>query len=199
MGITHMLVGLIIALPFLSVFPDHAKSLFIVGMVGGIFPDFDLYSGHRKTLHFPVYYGIPGVILGIIGLVTMELFVLLGFIFVSAAWLHSVMDILGSGVELRPWEGTSNKAVFNHHRKKWIQPRRVVSYDGSPGDLFLAAALGFPLLFGFSPPVDSYIGVLLVIGVVYAVCRKKLANFTGWIVQRLPDRINMFIPPRYFN
>lgn len=199
MGITHMLAGVLIALPFLSVFPDHTMSLFIVGMIGGIFPDFDLYTGHRKTLHFPVYYGIPGVVLGIIGLVTMEFFVLLAFIFVSAAWLHSVMDILGSGIELRPWEGTSNKAVFDHHNKKWIQPRRVISYDGSPGDLFLAAALGIPLLIGFSPPVDSYIGVLLVIGIVYAVCRKRLANTAAWIVQRLPHSIHTLIPPRYFN
>lgn len=199
MGITHMLAGLFIALPFLSVFPEHAVSLFFVGVFGGIFPDFDLYTGHRKRLHFPVYYGIPGVALGVIGVITMELVVLLGFIFVSAAWLHSVMDILGSGVELRPWEGTSNKAVFNHHRNEWIQPRRIVAYDGSPGDLFLAAALGIPLLIGFSSPVNSYIGVLLVIGIVYAVCRKQLADIAGGIVKRLPDRVHGFIPPRYFN
>lgn len=199
MGITHMLAGLVIALPLLSVFPEQAVSLFVVGVVGGIFPDFDLYFGHRKTLHFPVYYGIPAVILGISGFVTMDPLILLGFLFVSAAWLHSVMDILGSGVELRPWEATSDQAVFNHYREKWIKPRRLVEYDGSPGDLFLAGAFGIPLLIGFSSPVDSYIGVLLVIGIVYTVCRKQLAAVAEWIVHHLPDKIHAYIPPRYFN
>ncbi len=199
MGITHMLAGLVIALPFLGVFPDQAVTLFFVGALGGIFPDFDLYSGHRKTLHYPVYYGIPVVFLGVTGFVTMAPLVIFGFIFMSAAWLHSMMDILGSGLELRPWEGTSNKAVFNHYRKRWVAPRRLVAYDGSAADLFLASALGFPLLIGFSSPVDAYVGILLIIGIGYSVCRKQLAGMAEWIVRHLPSRIHSFIPPRYFN
>jgi hypothetical protein len=194
-----MLAGVVITLPFLYLFPDQALSLFIVGAVGGIFPDFDLYSGHRKTLHFPVYYALPALMLSIIGVITMEPLVLFGFIFTTAAWLHSVMDIFGSGIELRPWEGTSEKAVYNHRQKEWIKPRRFVAYDGSPGDLFLAAAFGLPVLFVFSSPVDLYIGGLLIIGVVYAVCRKQLAEIAAWIAHQLPDRIHSFIPPRYFN
>lgn len=199
MGITHILVGVLIALPFGILMPEQAITLFVIGAIGGIFPDFDLYVGHRKTLHYPVYYGGFVVLLGAMVVLTLEFVIILGFIFASAAWLHSVMDIFGSGLELRPWEGTSERAVFNHWREGWIKPRRIISYDGSPGDLCLSAVLAVPLLVVYSSPLQKYVGLLLIIGIAYAVLRKQLAEIASGIAGRLPSKIHAFVPARYFD
>ncbi|MEF8780015.1 MAG: metal-dependent hydrolase, partial [Haloferacaceae archaeon] len=58
---THALGGMAVALPLLAVSPELAPVALVAGLLGGIFPDLDLYVGHRKTLHYPVYYGAAAV------------------------------------------------------------------------------------------------------------------------------------------
>src|SRR6056297_2453705 len=53
---THAIVGLAIATPLAMLAPDLAPAALAGGLFGGVFPDLDLYSGHRKTLHFPTGY-----------------------------------------------------------------------------------------------------------------------------------------------
>jgi len=53
---THVLGGMLLAAPLVRVAPELAPIGFVAGFLGGLFPDLDMYVGHRKTLHFPVYY-----------------------------------------------------------------------------------------------------------------------------------------------
>lgn len=48
------------------------------GLFGGVFSDFDLYVGHRKTLHLPVYY------------LVLSLVLLPVAVFVQTAWVIGV-------------------------------------------------------------------------------------------------------------
>jgi len=51
---THVLGGMLLAAPLVRVAPELAPIGFVAGFLGGLFPDLDMYVGHRKTLHFPV-------------------------------------------------------------------------------------------------------------------------------------------------
>jgi hypothetical protein len=55
---THVLIGMVLALPLMVVAPEFATVGLIAGLLGGLFPDLDLYHGHRKTFHYPVYYSV---------------------------------------------------------------------------------------------------------------------------------------------
>ena len=57
---THALAGMALALPVALVAPEYAPAALAAGFVGGVLPDLDLYTGHRKTLHFPTYYSVLG-------------------------------------------------------------------------------------------------------------------------------------------
>ncbi|WP_435076861.1 hypothetical protein [Halococcus sp. AFM35] len=121
MATTHALAGVALAALVAS---EQAGVALPAGFVGGLFPDLDLYVGHRKTLHFPVYYwplALAGGVLVAIGTgpATVGL-----ACFLLAAALHSTMDAFGGGLELRPWEATSERAVYNHYTGRWHRPRR---------------------------------------------------------------------------
>src|SRR6056297_545185 len=60
--------------------------------------------------------------------------------------LHAASDALGGGLELKPWRATSERAVYDHFRGRWIRPRRWVRYDGAPEDLAFAGILAGSLL-----------------------------------------------------
>ncbi len=45
-----------LVLPLVATAPEFASIALVAGLLGGVFPDLDLYAGHRKTLHFPVFY-----------------------------------------------------------------------------------------------------------------------------------------------
>jgi hypothetical protein len=49
MATTHALVGVLLGSASLFVAPELAPIAVFAGLAGGVFPDFDLYSGHRKT------------------------------------------------------------------------------------------------------------------------------------------------------
>ncbi|MXR22163.1 metal-dependent hydrolase, partial [Halobacterium sp. PCN9] len=61
MATTHALVGLAIAAVVSLVAPEFGMIAAAAGIAGGVFPDLDLYAGHRRTLHFPVYYAVATV------------------------------------------------------------------------------------------------------------------------------------------
>ena len=50
-----------LALPVAATTPELAAVALAAGLVGGLAPDLDLYAGHRKTLHLPVYGPIAAV------------------------------------------------------------------------------------------------------------------------------------------
>lgn len=199
---THALGGMVIAMSVAFVAPEFTGIALVAGLLGGIIPDLDMYVGHRKSLHYPVYYSalIPPA-LATAGLLPSVPTIFLAFLLVGAA-VHSVADILGGGLELRPWEGTSDRAVYNHYRSQWIAPRRWIRYDGSPSDLLLSITFAVPLLLALDGFLRQVVIVTLAVAIIYATVRRLLPTLATAIVYevlspRLPDHLLTYVPDRY--
>ena len=67
---THLVVGLVVAAPLLAVDPSLAPAGLAGAAIGSVFPDLDLYAGHRRTLHFPTGYAFLAVPLVLAALIT---------------------------------------------------------------------------------------------------------------------------------
>jgi len=194
---THAIVGLAIAAPLVALAPEFAPAALAGGLLGGVFPDLDLYSGHRKTLHFPTGYllaALPAMALAF--LVQHPLAVGLA-LFVLGAAAHCQMDRLGGGLELRPWEGTSERAVYDHVRGEWRQPMRWVPYDGSPQDLVLLSTVAIPLLVVLETPFRLVVGLALGVGIVYVGLRQWLASIAPVVFGYVPGPLTEYVPDRY--
>lgn len=198
---THALAGMAAALPFALAVPELGGVALLAGFVGGLVPDLDLYAGHRKSLHYPVYYpllavpALAGAVLAPTPALVVAAFVLLG------AALHSAMDVFGGGLELYPWAATSERAVYDHFRGRWLAPRRLIPYDGSGEDLLLAGLLALPLLAFAGPALRWPVGAALLVAAVYTAVRRHLPGVARWLLEtadgRLPDRALARVPERY--
>jgi hypothetical protein len=199
---THAIAGMLLALPVAYVAPEFAGVALVAGFVGGVMPDLDLYAGHRKTLHYPVYYsGLAVVTLGLAAVVPSVRTVAVAFVLAGAA-VHSLADAFGGGLELRPWEATSDRAVYDHHNRRWIAPRRWVRYDGSPGDLLLSVALAAPLLVTLDTGIRWLVVGALAVAAVYTAVRRVLPALAVLFVDRVlgpvaPERVLTYVPARY--
>ena len=198
---THAIAGMVLALPVAYARPEFAAVALVAGFVGGVVPDLDLYAGHRKTLHYPVYYQpLAAAALLVAAWRPTTVTVGVAFVLVGAA-VHSVADVLGGGLELRPWEATSDRAVYDHHRKRWIAPRRWVPYDGSPGDLLLSVALAVPLLATLDATLRGVVLATLAVAVVYTAVRRVLPRLAVLLVDGLepvvPASVLAYVPARY--
>lgn len=199
---THAIAGMVLALPVAYARPEFAAVALVAGFVGGVVPDLDLYAGHRKTLHYPVY-APPLAAVALVLAAWRPTTATVGVAFVLAGTaVHSLADIFGGGLELRPWEATSDRAVYDHHRNRWIAPRRWVPYDGSPGDLLLAVALAVPLLVTLDGALRRIVFASLVVAVVYTVVRRILPRlavlFVEYVLDPLvPARFLTYVPARY--
>ena len=197
MAFTHALLGALLAVPLAVVAPDLAPVALVAGLAGGVFPDLDIYAGHRRTLHFPVYFqGLAVPALALAALVPGPGTVALAW-FLAAAGLHAALDVLGGGLELRPWRATSERGVYSHYHGRWLAPRRWVTYDGSPGDLLLAAAGGAVLVATFGPLVDALVGVVLLGAGGYTLLRKHLADLWAAVAAALPAPVAGRLPDRF--
>ena len=207
MATTHALVGVALAVLVGSVFPESVAGTSLAPVaaagLGGLFPDFDLYTGHRRTLHFPVYFNVAAAVAAV-GAVAAAAFapdaalgVASAALFLTAAGAHSAMDAVGGGLELKPWLGESDRAVYSHHHGRWLRPRRWVRYDGAPEDLLVAVAAAAPVIHTVDGVVET--GVLLAVGVsaVYVVVRKPMVAVTQAAVDSLPDRVVDRLPARF--
>ncbi|QLK26355.1 metal-dependent hydrolase [Natrinema zhouii] len=199
---THALIGLALALPVSVIAPEFADIALTAGLLGGILPDLDMYVGHRKTLHYPVYYSALALVAAPVAvLVPTAAMVAATFLLLGAA-VHSVMDVFGGGLELRPWEATSSRAVYDHHRGRWLAPRRWIRYDGAPEDLLLSAVIAVPLLLALDGVLRAIVAAAVVVAVVYTAVRRLLPTIaevviTGYLVRTLPDRLLAVLPARY--
>lgn len=177
MATTHAYVGLAMAAVVAVVAPEYALPAAVGGVVGGLFPDLDLVATHRRTLHFPVYYwalALPAA--GVALLAPGPVAVGVALFFLAAA-AHSSSDVIGGGLEMRPWEGTSEKAVYVHPTGEWLRPRQWVRYDGSPGDLAVASAFAAPSIVVFDGPVRTAALLGLVVSAVYTLLRKRIVDW----------------------
>lgn len=196
---THALVGLALAAPLALYAPELAPAALLGALVGGILPDLDMYAGHRKTLHYPTLYplaAVPAVAAALVWTTPATLAV--AFLLVAAA-VHCRMDIYGGGLELRPWEGTSDRAVYDHASGTWVPPRRLIAYDGSRGDLALSLAVGLPLLVVLEGTFVAVVAVALTIATSYVLLRKHLANLAPTVFSRVPEPLDEYVPERYLH
>ena len=157
---THVLVGLALALPVAVAVPEHADIALTAGLLGGLIPDLDMYIGHRKTLHYPVYYSALAAVAAPVAALVPTTATIAAAMGLLGAAAHSVMDVFGGGLELRPWEATSSRAVYNHHHDRWLAPRRWIRYDGAPEDLVLSVVVAVPLLFALEPGAQRLAGLV---------------------------------------
>jgi len=194
---THALAGVAIATPLALSTPELAPAALGGGLVGGVLSDLDMYAGHRRSLHFPTLYLVLAVPATLAAAVLTAPATVAAVLLVVAAALHCRMDVYGGGLELRPWEGTSERAVYDHVRGEWRSPRRLVAYDGSPGDLALSVAVGLPLLVVLEGVFAAVVAVGLVVAVAYAVLRRPLANLAPAVFELVPDRFAAYVPERY--
>jgi hypothetical protein len=88
------------------------------------------------------------------------------------------MDAFGGGVGLRPWEGTSEKGVYNHLDGRWVRPRGWVRYAGAPEDFVLATLCAVPALALTSGSLQLVLGGVLVGSGGFVLVRRRLAGIT---------------------
>lgn len=194
---THALFGVAIATPMLAVAPEHAPAALAGGVVGSVLPDLDLYADHRRRLHYPTGYSLAVVPAAIAALLLpTPLVVGLAFLSLGAA-LHCRMDRYGGGLELRPWEGTSDRAVYDHFMGRWRAPKRWIRYDGAPEDVLVAGLLGVPLLSVMEGPFRDGVVLALLVGVAYGVLRRRLAGLAPVVVASVPASVAGRVPSRY--
>ena len=194
---THALVGMALALPVALWAPEFAPVALLAGLLGGVFPDLDLYAGHRRTLHYPTLYSIavvPAVVVALVMPSAMTVGLAVGL---AGAAAHCRMDVYGSGLELRPWEGNSDRAVYDHVRGEWLRPRRLVSYDGSPTDLTLSAIVAVPLFVLVPDPFHVVVAAAVTVGVVYTLLRRYLAELAPTVFAYVPGPLSGYVPERY--
>lgn len=197
MATTHVLVGVALAAVTTVFAPEFTTVALLAAAVGGAFPDLDLYAGHRKTLHFPVYYSLLAFgALAVAAAVPMALTVAAAFFLLSAA-VHSRMDAFGGGLELKPWLGQSERAVYDHANGRWIEPRRWIRYDGAPEDLLLAGLVAAPALVAFDGIVHQAVIGILVLSAGYTLIRKPMVRLTEFLIDILPISVLGYVPDRF--
>lgn len=199
---THALFGMLLALPVVVLAPEHGAVALAAGLAGGILPDLDLYTGHRKTLHYPVGYSLIAAITAVGAALQPTVVVIGAAVLFAGAGLHCLLDVFGGGLELRPWEATSERAVYDHVRGRWIAPRRWVRYDGAPEDLLLSVGVAVPVLALADPPFRPVVLAAVGVGVVYAASRRTLPEIarrlaTEILPGRVPAAVLARVPERY--
>nr|WP_135852497.1 metal-dependent hydrolase [Halorussus salinus] len=188
MATTHALFGMALGAVALFVAPEYATVAIAAGGVGGLFPDLDLAGDHRKDLHFPVYYSLAAVpALALAALAPSAVTIAVGA-FLSSAALHSASDAFGGGLELRPWEATSDEAVYDHFNGRWIRPRRWIRYDGAPEDLLAAAVFAVPGVL-YTDQLQAVVLALLGVSAGYTLVRKRLVDLGENVADRLPSAV----------
>ena len=194
---THVLAGMLLAAPLVRVAPELATVGFAAGFLGGLFPDLDMYVGHRKTLHYPNYYSAFAGVALVAALAAPAAVTVAAALFFLGAALHSVSDVYGGGLELRPWEGNSDRAVYDHYRKRWVAPRRGVRYDGAAEDLALSVGLALPLLYLLDGPLRLVVAGTLLVAAVYTLLRRHLAELAALVIPLVPAALTPYLPDRY--
>ncbi|SEL83924.1 hypothetical protein [Haloferax larsenii] len=178
MATTHAAVGLALAAPLVWIAPELAPVAAVGALVGGVVPDVDLFVGtHRKSLHFPVYYTLAAVLVGLVAVVAPSAVVVAIAFFLLSAGVHSISDWFGAGDELRPWHRTSDRAVYVHPAKRWLRPRYVVRYDGAPEDLVLTLLFSIPGYLAFDGGLRLVVLVGVAVAVFYTGFRKRMPEW----------------------
>jgi hypothetical protein len=198
MATTHAYIGLGLVVLSLPVTGPHAATpaLLAAAFVGGLTPDLDLISDHRKSLHFPVCLPLAALALFAIYAAVGSTPVFLLAVAAASAGVHSLTDILAGGVGPEPWNDPSDRAVYNHALGRWHVPRRLVRYSGAPEDFVLSVGVALPALLApqTGPVADAVLVATLLGSGLYALTRRRLAAVArhcravvpSGLVERLP-------------
>lgn len=196
MATTHALAGVALAVGVSVAVPEAGGLPIVAAAAGGVFPDLDLVGAHRKTLHFPVYYSVAALVAAAVAAVLTTPATLALALFCAAAALHSVMDAVGGGLEPRPWLARSDRAVYDHARRRWVAPRRWIRYDGAPEDLLLCAVLAVPGLLTLGGVGQQALVAALVLSAGYTLLRKPLVSLADRLVPKIPQETFDRLPSR---
>jgi len=156
-----------------------------------------MYVGHRKTLHFPVYYSAFAALALFAALAVPSAATVGAALFLLGAAVHSVADMYGGGLELRPWWGTPTAPCTTTTAGPGSPPRQLVRYDGAVEDLALSIGLSLPLLYLLNGLFQQVVLGTLVVAAVYTMTRRHLAELAAWITPYAPDALLPFLPDRY--
>ena len=178
MTTTHALIGALVGAAVAPFAPGTTPAAVVVGFTGGAAPDVDLVATHRRSTHFPILGSAVAVALAAVAVGTGTLAATLLAVFAVAAAVHCLMDALAGGVETRPWEATSERAVYNHVGGYWVHPRRWVRYAGAPEDLLLAAGAALPLLVTTTGRMRTAIACVLAVSAGFVAVRRRLPAVT---------------------
>lgn len=198
MATTHALAGLLVGAVVTVFAPEVGVTALAAGAAGGIAPDLDMVLHHRRTLHFPVLLPVLAGLAAVVALLAPSTVTIAATAFLAAAGLHSLSDVFGGGLELRPWEATSEKGVYSHYHGRWIAPRRLVGWDGSPGDLALSGLLALPALIATrGTSLASFVTLAVVISIGYTLVRKRLPAIADGLEPVLPPTLAPYVPDRF--
>lgn len=186
---THALSGLLLAVPVALIAPEFAVVAATAGFAGGVFPDLDMPGQHRRTLHFPVYFTVAAAVAGAIALVAPSAWSIGVALFLAAAAAHSLSDVLGGDLELRPWEGVGDRGVYSHYHRRWWRPRRWIRYDGAPEDAVMTLGLGLLALAAYDARFDAVVAATVAVGLGYAVVRRRIVRWGEHAVAALPEAV----------
>jgi hypothetical protein len=197
MATTHALAGVLIGLWVTATVPEAGIPVVLAGALGGAFPVLDVLAVHRRTLHYPVGYGVLAALAAAVAFVGPGAALPVALpvaTFLAAASVHSASDVFGGGLSLRPWEATSDRALYDHLRGRWHPPRRWVRYDGAPEDFMLALALGLPSFAALSGTPRLAVAALVVVSGLYAMARRSLVDGGERLVGALPPGVLRVVP-----
>lgn len=173
---THVLIGAVFASLTVFVAPEHAMVALAAAVMGSILPDLDMVFQHRRTFHYPLYYSVLAGALLLAAVVYPSDATVFAAFFTAGAAIHSVSDIFGGGLGLRPWEANDDRGVYYHYGNRWIPPKRWVPYDGSPHDFVVDVVLVIPLLLLYDGLIQQVLYIVLGISAVYVLVRKKMVE-----------------------
>ncbi|MFB6242116.1 MAG: metal-dependent hydrolase [Candidatus Nanosalina sp.] len=143
---THILAGGTLGLIATFFAPQLVPLAVLGGMIGGFLPDVDMFAEHRKTGHRPFQYLIlTTLLLAAAYIQTTQALIFASFLFASMT-LHGFMEIYSNGKTMRPQEETDDRAVYNHLKGEWIEPKRWVLCS-SKEDLAIMLLVAAPLLY----------------------------------------------------
>ncbi|MFC6952352.1 metal-dependent hydrolase [Halorubellus litoreus] len=199
MGTTHALAGAFLGAAIAVVAPEFAAVVVVAAVAGSVAPDLDIYHGHRRTLHYPVYGWLVAAPAVALAMAVPSAWTVGAATFLAAAALHAGMDVFGGGLELRPWEAGSERAVYSHYHGAWLEPRRLVPYDGSPHDLGLAGAFAVVPATTLPEPVPAFVAAVLAVSVAYVALRKRLAALWATVARALPAPVAPYVPERFYD
>lgn len=177
MATTHAVLGVLPALLLVPFDPALATTAAYAGYAGGVFPDLDLHLEHRKTLHHPELYPTLAVLAALVAFAWPSAVTVVVACFLVSAALHCLTEVLGGGLGRKPWISDDDRGVYSHLGQRWLPPRRVIPYDGSPRDLALCILVTLPLLAVYGTSVRALLLGGLAISVLYTVFRKRLVDW----------------------